>query len=91
MDTKFSPKVKAMAKLKIIIFFLLIDLHITTSQNFNINLTSLPKVCGIGPSSRGQSLGFRFVAKGSDAEIHDVSNYFIGHTCQMYILNFISN
>ena len=92
MDTKYSLNVKAMAKLKIIIFFLLIDFHITTSQNFNINVTSLPKVCGIEPVGRGQLLGFRFknVANGNDAKILDVSTtYCISHTPEMNILNFI--
>ena len=90
MDTKFSQNVKAMAKLKIVIFFLLIDFHITTSQNFNINVTSLPKVCGIEPVGRRQLLGFRFVANGNDAKILDVSTtYCISHTPEMNILNFI--
>ena len=29
--------------------------------------------CGVGPVSRGRALGFRHVAKGSDAKIIDVS------------------
>ena len=29
--------------------------------------------CGVGTVSRGQALGFRHVAKGSDAKILDVS------------------
>ena len=32
--------------------------------------------CGVGPVSRGQALGFRHVAKGSDAKILDVSTGF---------------
>ena len=42
------------------------------SANSVTNLSNLPKVCGIGPVSRGHALGFRFVSKGSDAKIRDV-------------------
>ena len=45
------------------------------SQHSDTN-PSLP--CGVGPTSRGQALGFRNVADGgSDAKILDVSSYLI--------------
>ena len=63
--------------LSLIALFLSVGFSIFSqhSANSNINLTSLPKVCGIGPVGRGHALGFRFVSKGSNAKILDVSTY----------------
>ena len=47
-----------------------------SEHSLNDSNLNPPVQCGVGPVSRGHTLGFRFVSDGSDAKIIDVSAYY---------------